>query len=305
MEIKTALTYDDVLLVPQKSDIISRQDVDTSTRLTKNISLKIPILSANMDTVTESEMAIAMSLAGGIGIVHRFCDIATQAKEVAKVKRKQNIIIDNPFIVSPDNTLAEVREKIKEYNCKSFLVTDDSQKLLGILTPRDITFIKDHNTLVKNLMTPQSKLITAQHNISPENAKKLMLDLLDDEQILKSWFGCFATRLDQSAEQQLPVPLEEDELIEPADFINELKAGRDLIRDACCRFAYQSIKEVYQLYINGCEWETSNVSPELINHLANNRILINSAIAPFLDHEANQILLYDLWKLQWIQFLDD
>jgi len=174
MEIRTALTYDDVLLVPQKSDIISRQDVDTSTRLTKNISLKIPILSANMDTVTESEMAIAMSLAGGIGIVHRFCDIATQAKEVAKVKRKQNIIIDNPFIVSPDNTLAEVREKIKEYNCKSFLVTDDSQKLLGILTPRDITFIKDHNTLVKNLMTPQSKLITAQHNISPENAKKLM-----------------------------------------------------------------------------------------------------------------------------------
>jgi len=140
---------------------------------------------------------------------------------------------------------------------------------------------------------------------SYQNAKKLMLDLLDDEQILKSWFGCFATRLDQSAEQQLPVPLEEDELIEPADFINELKAGRDLIRDACCRFAYQSIKEVYQLYINGCEWETSNVSPELINHLANNRILINSAIAPFLDHEANQILLYDLWKLQWIQFLDD
>ena len=116
MEIKTALTYDDVLLVPQKSDIVSRQDVNTSTKLTKNISLKIPIVSANMDTVTESDMAVAMSLAGGIGIIHRFCDIETQAKEVARVKRKQNIIIDNPFYVSPTSTLAEVKEKIKEYN---------------------------------------------------------------------------------------------------------------------------------------------------------------------------------------------
>ena len=188
MEIKTALTYDDVLLVPQKSDIVSRQDVNTSTKLTKNISLKIPIVSANMDTVTESDMAVAMSLAGGIGIIHRFCDIETQAKEVARVKRKQNIIIDNPFYVSPTSTLAEVKEKIKEYNCKSFLVTDNSQKLLGILTPRDVTFIKDENTLVKDLMTPQKKLITAHHDISPESAKKLMrenriekLPLVDNE----------------------------------------------------------------------------------------------------------------------------
>lgn len=188
MEIKTALTYDDVLLVPQKSDIVSRQDVDTSTKLTNKISLKIPIVSANMDTVTESDMAIAMALAGGIGIIHRFCDIATQAKEVARVKRKQNIVIDNPFIVSPTNTLAEVKEKIKEYNCKSFLVTDDSQKLLGILTPRDITFIKDESTLVKDLMTPQEKLITAPQNINPQDARKLMqenriekLPLVDNE----------------------------------------------------------------------------------------------------------------------------
>jgi IMP dehydrogenase len=174
MEIKTALTYDDVLLVPQKSDIISRKDVNTSTKLTKKINLKIPIVSANMDTVTESTMAIAMSLAGGIGIIHRFCDIQTQAKEVASVKRKQNIIIDNPFYVSPTSTLAEVKEKIQEYNCKSFLVTDNSQKLLGILTPRDVTFIKDENILVKDLMTPQEKLITAHHDINPEDAKKLM-----------------------------------------------------------------------------------------------------------------------------------
>ena len=116
MEIKTALTYDDVLLVPQKSDIKSRKDVNIETKLTKNITLKMPLVSSNMDTVTESQMAIAMALAGGFGIIHRFCDIETQAKEVALVKRKQNIIIDNPFFVSPNNTLQEVKEKIKKIN---------------------------------------------------------------------------------------------------------------------------------------------------------------------------------------------
>lgn len=174
MEIKTALTYDDVLLVPQKSDIKSRQDVDVSTRLSKNIPLKIPIISANMDTVTESRMAIAMAQAGGIGIIHRFCDIVTQVKEISRVKRKQNIIIDNPFFVSPKNTLKEVKEKIEEFNCKSFLVTDDSQKLLGILTHRDTMFVEGDDALVEQLMTPQEKMIVAHHDISPEEAKQIM-----------------------------------------------------------------------------------------------------------------------------------
>ncbi len=176
MEIKTALTYDDVLLVPQKSEINSRHDVDVSSLLTKKIRLKIPIVSANMDTVTESPMAIALSQAGGIGIIHRFCDIDTQAKEVSKVKRKQNIVIDNPLFVSPKNTLLELKEKIEEFNCKSFLVTDDSQKLLGIVTNRDISFVKDDNILVEKLMTPREKLITTHYGISPEEAKKIMID---------------------------------------------------------------------------------------------------------------------------------
>ena len=174
MIIKTALTYDDVLLVPKKSSITSRQDVNTSTKLTSNIDLKIPLVSANMDTVTESSMAIAMSLAGGIGIIHRFCDIETQVKEVSKVKRKQNIIIYKPFTVSPDNTLREVREKIKEHNCTSFLVTKDNNKLLGIITNRDITFIKDDEKLVKDLMTPKGKLITAPYDINTEQAKEIL-----------------------------------------------------------------------------------------------------------------------------------
>ena len=174
MIIKTALTYDDVLLVPKKSSITSRQDVNTSTKLTSNIDLKIPLVSANMDTVTESSMAIAMSLAGGIGIIHSFCDIETQVKEVSKVKRKQNIIIYKPFTVSPDNTLREVREKIKEHNCTSFLVTKDNNKLLGIITNRDITFIKDDEKLVKDLMTPKGKLITAPYDINTEQAKEIL-----------------------------------------------------------------------------------------------------------------------------------
>jgi len=188
MQIKTALTYDDVLLVPQKSDIISRQDVNPAGRLTKNILLKTPIVSANMDTVTESKMAIAMALAGGIGFIHRFCSVEYQVKEVERVKRKQNIIIDKPFVVSPKETLLDVKEKIKEYNCKSFLVTDDSQQLMGILTRRDTVFAPHDEMLVEELMTPKNKLITAPHDVTPERAREIMnankvekLPLVDDD----------------------------------------------------------------------------------------------------------------------------
>lgn len=174
MEIKTALTYDDVLLVPKKSSIKSRQDVDTSTKLSRNISLKTPLVSANMDTVTESRMAIAMALAGGVGIIHRFCDIEIQAKEVEKVKRTQNIIIDKPFTVSPEQTIKEVKEKIQEVNCRSFLVSNSDNSLLGILTNRDIMFANNDNIQVQELMTPRSKLITASYDISTQEARQLL-----------------------------------------------------------------------------------------------------------------------------------
>lgn len=175
INIPLALTYDDVLLVPKRSELISRQDADTSTKLSRNIRLKIPLLSANMDTVTESAMAIAMASKGGIGIIHRFLDIDSQVREVVRVKRKQHIIIDNPFTVPASMTLGELKEKIKATGTSGFLVSDDGQKLLGIISRRDIDFITDDNALVGFLMTPKEKLITARQNISAEQAREIFI----------------------------------------------------------------------------------------------------------------------------------
>ncbi|MDO8669500.1 MAG: IMP dehydrogenase [Candidatus Buchananbacteria bacterium] len=174
MYIPTALSYDDVLLVPKKSDIKSRHDVETGTKLTRNISLKIPLVSANMDTVTENEMAIALALEGGIGIIHRFCDIAKQASEVRKVKRKQNIIISKPFTISASATLGEFKEKSADLGCSSFLVSDNGLDLLGIITRRDVVFCSDDNTSLKAIMTPKEKLIVGPIDISTSEAQKLL-----------------------------------------------------------------------------------------------------------------------------------
>jgi 50S ribosomal protein L16 3-hydroxylase len=134
-----------------------------------------------------------------------------------------------------------------------------------------------------------------------QSAQKLLRQLIDDEKTMKSWFGCFATRLDQQAEQQLPMPLEEDELTSVAHFINELKSGLTLIRDASCRFAYQAENDDFKLYINGCEWEAEGVSPHLLSGLANHRFLSYEHFKDYLNNEQNQLFLFDLWKLQWVQ----
>ena len=173
ISIPWALTYNDVLLVPKKSELTSRQDTDTSAKLSRNIKLKIPIVSANMDTVTEGRMAIAMAKKGGIGIIHRFLDIETQVKEAIKVKRHQHLIINNPFIVPSTMTLGELKEKIKAAGTSGFLVSDDRQKLLGIISRRDIDFTDDNSVTVANLMTPKEKLVVASPEITPETAKQL------------------------------------------------------------------------------------------------------------------------------------
>jgi len=136
-----------------------------------------------------------------------------------------------------------------------------------------------------------------------QSAQKLLKQLICDEKIMKSWFGCFATRLDQQAEQQLPMPLEEDEILDLSDFIKELKASPNLIRDSSCRFAYHIAdkESAYQFYINGCEWDVQGVSHNLLSYIANNRLLSNKLLIHYVQNEADQLFLFELWKLQWLQ----
>ena len=137
-------------------------------------------------------------------------------------------------------------------------------------------------------------------------AQILLQELINNEQVMKSWFGCFATRLDEQAERQLPLALEEDELLEQADFIEALLAVKSMMRDASCRFAYEACSaEEYQLYINGCPWDVEGVSAELIALVANNRTLLVHDLEPYLDSYDNQLFLYELWKLQWIQINEE
>jgi IMP dehydrogenase len=183
--IRDAFTFDDVLLVPKVSGVNSRYMVDTSTNLTDNIKLNIPIISSNMDTVTEHIMAIAMSKAGGVGIIHRFNSIENEVLEVTKVKREQNIIIEKPYTVSKDTTLEKLRELSFEKKVKSFPVVEN-KKLVGIVTRRDFEFEENPNLKIEDIMTKD--VITGYTKISLEQAKTIMnknkiekLPLIDKE----------------------------------------------------------------------------------------------------------------------------
>lgn len=172
--IPLGLTYDDILLVPQKSNITHRQDVSTKTKLTADIELNIPFISANMDTVTESAMAIALAHAGGIGIIHRFMPIERQVTEVKSVKRYEGFILYKPFTLSPSATLKKAQEEAVIKNVNSFIIVDEKERVVGILSRRDMLFVDDPDTYVYQLMTPFEKLIYASPNISREKAKTLI-----------------------------------------------------------------------------------------------------------------------------------
>lgn len=133
------------------------------------------------------------------------------------------------------------------------------------------------------------------------NAKNLMQHMLDDEANLKRWFGCFTTRMDQQAEQDMPVPLSIDEAGSRGHFIDELNQSVGLARDASCRMAYQDAG--VHLFVNGCEWDIDDVSPDLVMYVANHRLLDINMLRPFLMEDDNQIFLYELWKLQWLQWV--
>ena len=170
--ITESLTFDDVLLLPAASEI-HPADADTSTKLTKTISLGIPLLSSAMDTVTESEMAIAMAQAGGLGIIHRNMDVGEQVEQVRKVKRFVSGMVVNPITIHPDATLAEALDLMDSYKISGIPVTEQDGKLVGILTNRDVRFAENMDEPVKDLMTKEG-LITAKNKVSKEDAKKLL-----------------------------------------------------------------------------------------------------------------------------------
>ncbi|MGW8250225.1 MAG: IMP dehydrogenase, partial [Anaerolineales bacterium] len=176
MQLRTeiGLTFDDVLLVPRRSTIRSRQAVDTSSWLVPGIRMAIPVLSANMDTVTEAHMAIAMAQAGGIGIIHRFMPTDRQAEAVRRVKRSESFVVENPITILPDITLTDARHKMAEADIGGLVVSDVSGRLLGMLTRRDILLAPSGSMLVQEVMTPRERLIVAPTD-EPLDAARLAL----------------------------------------------------------------------------------------------------------------------------------
>jgi len=171
-EVKEALTFDDVLLVPNYSEVLPSQ-VDVRTRLTKRITLNIPIMSAAMDTVTESELAIAIAREGGIGIIHKNMTIEEQAEEVDRVKRSESGMIVKPVTVSPEQTIAEAERLMRKYKISGLPVVDEEGKLLGIITNRDIRFVKDFSKKIREVMTREN-LITVPVGTTLEEAKEIL-----------------------------------------------------------------------------------------------------------------------------------
>ena len=180
------ITFDDVLLVPQYSEVTPNL-VDITTHLTKGITLNIPLMSAGMDTVTEHRMAIAMARQGGIGIIHKNMTVEEQAEEVDKVKRSENGVITDPFYLHPDNTLEDANNLMAKFRISGVPITDSTGKLVGIITNRDLKFETDYSKLISERMTSKD-LITAKAGITLEEAKKILgearkekLPIVDDE----------------------------------------------------------------------------------------------------------------------------
>jgi IMP dehydrogenase len=185
------LTFDDVLLVPHRSAIQSRKDVLTHTWLVRGIKLSIPIVSANMDTVTETRMAIRMAQLGGIGIVHRFMTVEQQAECVQRVKRSESLIVESPITISPEASIEEARHRMERDDVGGLMVVDSENHLLGIISNRDVLLAPDRDLLVNLVMTPREKLVTASKNETPEEARRKLfenriekLPLVDEENCL-------------------------------------------------------------------------------------------------------------------------
>jgi len=187
-KITDGLTFDDVLLVPKRTGVRSRKEIHTKTKLSRNRELKIPIISAPMDTVTEHSMAITMARAGGIGIIHRFMTIEQQVEEVLKVKRSESIVIEQPYSLSGNEKLKDARNLMAHRGVSGLLVLNEQGTLEGILTSRDILFERDPNKPIRDIMTPVKDLVTAPPNTTLHDAERILhehkvekLPLVDQE----------------------------------------------------------------------------------------------------------------------------
>ncbi|WP_283410330.1 IMP dehydrogenase [Anoxynatronum buryatiense] len=186
---KEGLTFDDVLLIPGASEVLPAQ-VDLHTRLTPSLKLNIPLLSAGMDTVTEGKMAISMAREGGIGIIHKNMTIEEQALEVDKVKRSEHGVIVDPFFLSPDHAVSDALELMERYHISGVPITVKG-KLVGIITNRDIRFVRDYDKLIDEVMTKEN-LVTAKEGVTMDEAKEVLmihkiekLPIIDDQGMLK------------------------------------------------------------------------------------------------------------------------
>ena len=189
MEFKEGLTFDDVLLVPKYSDITSRSQTDLSTKLSRNLTINIPFVSANMDTVTESFMASTMARAGGIGIIHRFLTIKEQANEVLKVKRSGSVMIENPYSISADKSIEDALDYAQDKDISGLLVVDSNSKLIGIVTERDLLFA-NKTSKIQDVMTKD--VVTAKLGVTLDESKEILhkhriekLPIVDDSGLIK------------------------------------------------------------------------------------------------------------------------
>jgi len=180
------ITFDDVLLEPRYSEVVP-SDVDVSSRLTNRIRLNIPLLSSPMDTVTESEMAIALAKVGGLGVIHKNLSIEAQTEEVNKVKRSANGIIEDPVTLRPDDSITDARQVMQQHNVSGIPIVNDGGRLVGILTRRDLRFLEENDKLIRDVMTSEH-LVTATGNLTLAEAEQILtakkvekLLLIDEE----------------------------------------------------------------------------------------------------------------------------
>ena len=169
---EVALTYDDVLLVPQYSDVESRRKLSTRTQLTSKIEMQIPIVSANMDTVTEHEMGIVMAREGGIGIIHRFMTIDDQVQQVRRVKKAESYVVDNPITLKTTDTVEDVKRIVEETYTGGIVILDETEKVVGIVTTRDLLFEENGHRTLSEVMTRE--VVTAPSNTTLKQAEKIL-----------------------------------------------------------------------------------------------------------------------------------